>query len=101
MTIRSERLDQNSIVVFLSGRLDTSSAHELELVLKPLADGTADITLDFKDLDYISSLGLHVLLRTYKEMSVSERKFVVKNMGEQVRAVFEMTGFMSLIAQEE
>jgi len=101
MTIQSERVDRNSVVLFLSGRLDTFATSELELALNQLVDGSTDITLDLKDLSYISSLGLHVLLQTLKVMSASKRKFVIRNVGEAVRAVLEMTGFTSLITLEE
>jgi len=69
--------------------------------LKRLVDGTTDVILDLKDLTYISSSGLHILLQLQKIMNNGKRKFVIKNMGEAVRSIFEMTGFINLITQEE
>ena len=101
LTIRPERLDRDSVVLFISGRLDTTTASTLELKLRQFLDGNTDLIFDLKDLSYISSSGLHVLLQTLKAMKESNRKLVIKNIGEAVRNVFEMTGFMSLITVEE
>jgi len=101
MTIHSKKQGRDSIVFFLSGRFDTASAPKLEQKITPFLDGTFDITLDFKDLVYISSSGLHVLLHAYKAMNLNKRKLVIRNMGEPVREVFEMTGFISLVVEEK
>ena len=100
MEIRSEKQELNSVVLFLSGQLDTNSASRLELELKPLVKSATDIILDFKDISYISSSGLHVLLQAHKQMSRKKRKLVIRNIGESVRDVFEMTGFINLITLE-
>jgi len=101
ITIKSEPNNENFLMIFVSGRLDTASAAELDTEFKQLIDGTIDIILDLNDLSYISSSGLHVLLQTYKLMDANKRKLVIKNIGDAVRDVFVMTGFISLIAQEE
>ena len=100
MTIRSERLDQDSIVLFLSGRLDTASSSALELNLNELIDGTADMVFDLKDLSYISSSGLRVLLQAQKTMTANNRKLAVRNANGSVKDVFEMTGFNSIVTLE-
>ena len=101
MSIRSKKQGRDAIVFFLLGRLDTIAAPRLEQKIEPFLNGTFDITLDFKDLSYISSSGLHVLLHAYKIMNLNKRKLVIKNMGEPVREVFVMTGFISLVVEEE
>ena len=101
MTIRSELREGKFLVLFISGRLDTASATTLELELNRLVDGTIEVILDLKGLSYISSSGLHVLLQIQKLMNVNKRKLFVKNMGEAVREVFEITGFISLVTLEE
>ena len=100
MKIKMERVDRNSVVLFLSGRLDTTSASTFERKLKQFVERSIDITLDFKELNYISSSGLHVLLQTLKVMNKNKRKFIIKNICELVREVFEMTGFIDLITVE-
>jgi len=100
MTIRSEQQNGNSLIIYISGRLDTISASTLELEMKRLVDGTKDVILDLKDLSYISSSGLHVMLQTQKLMNVKNKKLIIKNMGEAVRDIFDMTGFNSIIKTE-
>jgi len=101
MTIKSELHNKDYMVLFISGRLDTTSASAFEVEVNRLIDGTIDVILDLKGLSYISSLGLHVLLQIQKLMNTNNRKLVIKNIGEAVREVFEMTGFINLITQEE
>ena len=100
MTIRSEKPDGNSIVLYLSGRLDTASSSAFEHKLNEFMDGTADVVFDLKELSYISSSGLHVLLQAQKTMTAKNRKLVMRNVGGAVKDVFEMTGFNTIITLE-
>ena len=68
MTIRKE-LNGSSLVYQLEGRLDTNTAPELEKELKQDIVPITDLVFDLKDLDYISSAGLRVLLATQKIMN--------------------------------
>jgi len=101
MTIRSERLDDDTIVVYLSGRLDTDSASLFETKINEMVDGPTGLIFDFKDLSYISSSGLHVLLHAQKVMGASNRKLVIRNICESVKDVFEITGFSRIVKLEE
>ncbi|MDR2471727.1 MAG: STAS domain-containing protein [Treponema sp.] len=101
MTIQSERTGQSSLVMFLSGRLDTATAPQLERKIKQWGGDISELTLDFSGLTYISSMGLRVLLQTQKTMNAEGRKLVIRNMNGSIREVFEMTGFINLMVQEE
>jgi len=101
MTIKSELYDNKHLVLFISGKLDTASAATFECELNRLIDGTIDVILDLKELCYISSSGLHVLLQIQKLMNINKRKLVIKNMKEAVRDVFQMTGFIELVTEEK
>ncbi|MDR2478234.1 MAG: anti-sigma factor antagonist [Treponema sp.] len=101
MTIKSDRLNQSTVVMSLTGRLDTASAPQLERKIKQWGDDIAELILDFQGLEYISSMGLRVLLQTQKNMNLQGRKFIIKNMNDSIREVFEMTGFISLMVKEE
>jgi anti-sigma B factor antagonist len=101
MTINLKKQGQDSIVVFLSGRFDTSASPIFEQKVKPFLDGTFDIVLDFKDLNYISSSELYLLLQAYIAMSLNKRKLIIRNIGEPVRGVFDTTGFISLVVEEK
>ncbi|MDR2516931.1 MAG: STAS domain-containing protein [Spirochaetaceae bacterium] len=101
MTIQSERLDKSSLLLSLSGRLDTATAPQLERKLKQWGDDIKNLTFDFSELTYVSSMGLRVLLQTQKVMNATGRRLAIQNIPPAVREVFEMTGFISLMAREE
>jgi len=100
MTIQSEKVDNNTVVLHLTGRLDTVCAPILDRELKPLLESTTEIILDFKELSYVSSSGLHVLLQALKVMNASGRNLVIRNVCDSVRTVFVMTGLINLITLE-
>jgi anti-anti-sigma factor len=100
MTIHLKKKGRDSVVMFLSGRFDINSALRLEQKIRPFLDGTFDIILDFKNLRCISSSGLYVLLHAYNAMNMNKRKLIIRNMGEPVRDVLEMTGFIALVREE-
>lgn len=100
MTIQSERRGK-SVVMLLDGRLDTATAPQFERKVKQWGYDINELVLDLSGLTYISSMGLRVLLRVQKIMNDHEQRLVIKNMGEPVREVFEMTGFIKLLVEEE
>jgi len=100
MTIHLKKKGRDAVVMFLSGKFDINSALSLEQKIRPFLDGTFDIILDFKNLSCISSSGLYVLLHAYKSMNMNKRKLVIRNMGEPVRDILEMTGFIALVREE-
>jgi len=101
MIIRSEQSDKNSLILFLSGRLDTASSSVFEIKITELVDTALDVVLDLKDLTYISSSGLHVLLQVQKKLAANEHKLIVRNANGLVKDVFIMTGFNNIVAMEE
>jgi anti-anti-sigma factor len=100
MTIETDR-NGKVVVMSLVGRLDTASAPQLERKIKQFGNDVDQIILDFAALSYISSMGLRVLLQTQKAMKAEGRKLDIKNMGSAIREVFEMTGFINLMVEEE
>lgn len=95
MTIEKNK-SGNTLVLKVSGRLDTTTAPELEAVIKNELDGVEDLTIDFSDLDYISSSGLRVLLAAQKKMN-AQGSMKIANPNEIVREVFEVTGFSDIL----
>ena len=83
----------------LTGRLDTTTAPELEAALQKILPETTQLTFDFSELEYISSAGLRVLLSAQKVMN-KQGKMVVKNVKDVVREVFEVTGFTDILTIE-
>ena len=84
------------LTVALEGRLDTTTAPELENELKASLDGVKALTLDFEKLEYISSAGLRVLLSTQKTM-MGQGEMVLINVGEAISEIFEVTGFSDIL----
>ena len=98
MTIDKKK-EGNRLVLAVSGRLDTMTAPELENVIKDNMDGVEELILDFKDLKYISSAGLRVVLGARKAMG-NKGSFAVRNLCSDVREIFDITGFSDIITIE-
>ena len=101
MTIEHEKTGKSTVVLTINGRLDTANAPLLERKIKQWGDDISELVLDFSGLEYISSMGLRVLLQAKKTLTAKGRKLVINNMGDSIREVFEMTGFLHLMVQEE
>ncbi len=84
-------------VVTLDGELDTAAAGEVEQILQPLykSDGR-DVIIDCTRLDYIASSGLRILISILKGAKAAGSKVVMRNLNEDIKNVFEITGFISL-----
>jgi anti-sigma B factor antagonist len=100
MTIDHERINKTTVVLTLTGRLDTASSPLLEQKIKQWGNDIKELILDFAELSYISSMGLRVLLHAKKEMKQEGRTLTIKNMGASIRDVFEMTGFLQVMTGE-
>ena len=98
MTIKKE-LEGDKLVVAIEGRLDTTTAPELEEELKASLDGVKDLTLDLTELEYISSAGLRVLLSAQKIMN-AQGEMRLTGVNEVVMEVFEVTGFSDILTIE-
>ena len=92
-------LNGTALTIALEGRLDTTTAPDLEQVLKDSLYGATELTLDFSKLDYISSAGLRVLLSAHKTMS-KKGGMKVTNVNEIVNEVFDVTGFADILTIE-
>lgn len=89
-----------TLIVALKGRLDTTTSPELESFLKENLDGTTELVFDLKDLEYISSAGLRVLLSAHKAMT-KQGSMKLQHVSEIVMEVFEVTGFSDILNIEE
>ncbi len=98
MTI-TKNLENDKLTVAIEGRLDTTTAPQLEAEIKESIDGVKELVFDVKDLDYISSAGLRVLLSAQKVMN-KQGKMVVTGANEAVMEIFEVTGFVDILNLE-
>ena len=89
----------SKLTIAIEGRLDTTTAPQLENVINAEIEGVTDLTFDLKALDYISSAGLRVLLSSQKIMN-KQGSMVVKNSSEEVLEIFEVTGFSDIFTIE-
>ena len=80
----------------LEGRLDTTTAPQLEEELKGTMDGITELNMDFEKLEYLSSAGLRVILAAQKTMN-KQGKMVIRHVNETIREVFEVTGFIDIL----
>lgn len=99
MTIQSEK-NGSSLILYVSGRLDTNSAPLLDKKLKQ-RDETNELILDLTELSYISSQGLRVLFQTQKEMNGQGGKLLFRNIKNDIREIFEISGFFNLMDQDK
>lgn len=89
--------NNGTINAALKGRLDTAAAAAASSEIQPLIDhADKEIVIDCKELEYISSSGLRLLLTVRKATIAQGGKVVMKNINDDIRQVFTMTGFMSL-----
>ena len=95
----TKNLNEANLEIALEGRLDTTTAPELEHELKGSMDSAETLTLDFSKLEYISSAGLRVLLSAHKAMS-PKGGMKVTNVNEIVKEVFDITGFSDILTIE-
>lgn len=88
---------ENQYVATLKGELDTAAAVEAEQVLKPLynSDGR-DIIIDCTELEYIASSGLRILISILKGAKAKGSKVTIRNLNDDIRNVFRLTGFINL-----
>ncbi|MGR9085896.1 MAG: STAS domain-containing protein [Gammaproteobacteria bacterium] len=95
------RIENNAIVVTISGRLDTVTAPEYEKKIREMIDaGSQHFVVDFEQLNYISSAGLRALLLMAKLLKERTGTLCFANVKGNVRSVFEMSGFTALFKIE-
>lgn len=98
MTI-NKTINDTTVTIALEGRLDTITSPELEGVFGEALAGATALVLDLKDLAYISSSGLRVLLKAQKQMN-KQGSMVLTGVNEAVMEVFEVTGFADILTIE-
>lgn len=98
MTIEIKKNTEGTIIK-LAGRLDTTTAPALDKTINEDLADTKNLVLDVKELEYISSAGLRVLLGAQKKMQ-KVGSMTVKHVREEVMEVFEMTGFADILTIE-
>jgi anti-sigma B factor antagonist len=91
--------NETEFAITLEGRLDTTTAPQLEKELKAEVNGVSELCFDFEKLEYISSAGLRVLLSAQKIMN-TQGSMKVTNVNDVIMEIFEVTGFSDILAIE-
>ena len=90
---------QNDINIYrLKGRLDSNTSQGFEQKLfQAISNGSKNIVVDFKDIDYISSAGLRVILKAFKALQREDGRIILCSMQKYVREIFKMIGIDSFV----
>ncbi len=84
------------LTISIDGRLDTTTAPQLEAEINSSLEGVTDFVIDMAKLVYVSSAGLRVLLKAQKIMN-KQGKMTVRNASQEIKEIFEVTGFDELL----
>ena len=88
-------------IATLTGEMDTAAALEAEEVLKPLYNSNGkEVIIDCKELEYIASSGLRILLGILKAAKATGSKVILRDVNEDIKTVFRLTGFISIFEFE-
>ena len=93
-------LKDNQLTLKIIGELNTTTAPELEKVIKNDLNGVKSLIIDCSNLDYMSSAGLRVLLVAHKIMS-SQGSMVIKHINDTIKEIFDITGFLNILTIED
>ena len=94
-----KKTEGKNLTLSLYGKLDTTTAPELDEVVKNELNGIEMLVFDISNLEYISSAGLRVLLAAQKAMTV-QGAMVIRGVGEEIAEIFEVTGFDNIFTIE-
>lgn len=95
----TKNIENQKAVLALKGKLDTTTAPELDKTINEIISDIKELVFDFADLQYISSAGLRVLLLAQKTMN-NKGEMKVCNVCETVMEIFEVTGFSDILTIE-
>lgn len=94
-----KKTEGKNLTLSLYGKLDTTTAPELEEVITNELTGIENLVFDISSLEYISSAGLRVLLSAQKIMTI-QGSMVIKGVSEEIAEIFEVTGFNNIFTIE-
>jgi len=94
-----KKIEGTKLEIELEGRLDTTTAPELEAEISQSIENVTELIFNFEKLEYISSAGLRVLLSAQKIMN-KQGSMLVKNVDTTIMDIFEVTGFSEILTIE-
>ncbi|MBQ6776320.1 MAG: STAS domain-containing protein [Synergistaceae bacterium] len=97
--IINKEANGKELKIALDGRLDTTTAPQLEAEVVGNLGGVEKLVIDMEKLVYVSSAGLRVLLKAQKVMN-KQGSMLIKNVSPEIKEIFEVTGFDELLTIE-
>ena len=98
MTIE-KTTENEKVTLTVSGRLDTTTAPELEAALDEVLENTKELIFNLENLEYISSAGLRVILKAQKSMN-TKGSMKLTGVNDRIMEVFDITGFLDILTIE-
>ena len=98
MTIE-KKIENSNVTLVIGGRLDTTTAPELEKELDSILEGCKDLVFDMTELEYVSSAGLRVILKAQKVMNTQGAMKLI-GVNDSIMEVFDITGFLDILTIE-
>lgn len=92
----TKTLNNDALTIAISGRIDTLTAPQLDAEIQGKLDGVKSLTIDLKDVEYVSSAGLRIFLTAQKIMN-KQGSMVVKNASSAIKEIFDVTGFSDIL----
>jgi len=84
-------------LVTLDGELNTAASAEVKNTLTPLIEnGSGNIVIECKDLSYIASSGLRILLSILKSTKANGGTLTLRNVNDNVKKIFALTVFVKI-----
>ncbi|MBQ9245036.1 STAS domain-containing protein [bacterium] len=90
-------IEKARLIVKLSGKINMENAADIEKTIKSNLDNVKELLLDFSEVSYVASVGLRVLLELQKTITAKNAAMYIKNVNDEVKNVFEITGFQNIL----
>lgn len=95
-----KKLEGDTLTIALIGKLDSNTAPDVEKIVNDELNGVKSLIWEFKDLKYLSSAGLRILLTSQKIMN-RQGKMVLRHVNDIIMETLDMTGFSSILTFED
>ena len=92
----TKTISDDALTIAITGRIDTLTAPQLDAEIQGKLDGIKNLTIDLKNVEYISSAGLRIFLTAQKIMN-KQGSMVVKNASFAIKEIFDVTGFSDIL----
>ena len=92
--VLNHKIEDKAILIYLNGRLDIHFSEKIEKSIIELISSNPDknIVIDLKDVSYVSSSGLRLLVAIKKKLSDMMKKLHISNANPHIKTVFTVAG---------